>query len=190
MYSGNIHQLAPQLFAEAQNTSTLLWFTRDVGLGMIDAHMKKGCPISMKVWYEHLFSTSGATGRIMETLFIADGNLPACEEMARLFSLEGFHVVPSGSVVEILREVRGLKPRVLLLSGKLNDLPSAELIPLLRKCNKNLKIILVGEELPPVVRDRIGHEGVVFFRQTPMTPSEKADLIEVVRRAMEIEGPD
>lgn len=102
-----------------------------------------------------------------------------------MFSLQGYHVVPSGSVVEILREVSGRKPRVLLLSGKLNDLASVELIPLLRKCNQSLKIILVDKEVPEAVRDSIGRDGGVYFHRPSADPLERANLLQLVRAAME-----
>lgn len=127
----------------------------------------------------------------METLLVADGDARACQEFVDLFVPAGFHVIVSGSVVELLGELRGRRNRVLLLGSQLNGLPSGDLIPLLRKCDKEVKIVLTTGEQPSGMQEQIAKNGIIFYGPRPEDLSGRNRLLrEVCRLFDQKEGTD
>lgn len=123
----------------------------------------------------------------METLLVADGDPQARQEFFELFTPAGFHVITSCSVVDLLSEIRRRSTRVLLLGGELNGLPSVDLIPLLRKCNRKLQIILIADEVPSGAKERLRNEGIVFHGPRPADLFARSRLLQTVRCAFAAE---
>jgi response regulator of citrate/malate metabolism len=64
-------------------------------------------------------------------------------------------------------------------------LAAAELIPLLKQCNRNVTIILVSnEESPPAIR-KIRNEGIFYHALKPVKPEDTEEIRQAVKCAFE-----
>ena len=71
------------------------------------------------------------------------------------------------------------------MGSALDDLSSAELIPLLKQCNRNLMIILIADDAPlPMIR-KARTEGIFYHALRPAEPEDEEEIRQVVKCAME-----
>ncbi len=112
----------------------------------------------------------------MGLLLIADKDSETRQQTAKLFAGSGYRVKTAKSLVEVLRDILKKDVQVLLLGSEFGDLLAVELIPLLKKCNRDLTIILVSdEESLPLLR-KVRREGIFFHALRPMTPEGRDEL--------------
>ncbi len=121
----------------------------------------------------------------MRALLIADQDTESREQMRTLFAEEGYQIKLASSVVEILRDALKNKVQVLLLGMEFENMLAVELIPLLKKCSKDLMIILVSdEESLPLLR-KVRGEGIFYHALRPITAEDREELRLAVQCAFE-----
>jgi GTPase SAR1 family protein len=70
--------------------------------------------------------------------------------------------------------------QVVLLGDHLEDLTAAELVPLLKECNPDLTIILVGDDIPlPLIR-KLREEGIFYHAFRPKVEDDGDEIRQVV----------
>jgi DNA-binding NtrC family response regulator len=105
--------------------------------------------------------------------------------MAELMSEEGYSVTVTNSAADALNGVLKNSAQVILLGNDFDDLAAAELIPLLKQCNRNLTIILVSnEESQPTIR-KIRNEGIFYHALKPAKPEDTEEIRQAVKCAFE-----
>ncbi len=125
----------------------------------------------------------------MSILLIADKDSESRQQMANLFAGSGYRVKTAKSLVEALRDIIKKDVEVLLLGSEFGDLLAVEIIPLLKKCNRNLTIILVSdEESLPLLR-KVRREGIFFHALRPVNPEGRDELRLAVQCAFERNHP-
>jgi len=121
----------------------------------------------------------------MQLLLIADKDIDARKQMAGIFGHEEFQVIEAESVDVVLHEVLKRDVRVVLLGSEFDGLSARELIPLLKKCKRDLTIILVSnDESLPLIR-RFRREGIFYHSLKPISEDDKEELRQVVHCAFE-----
>ncbi len=121
----------------------------------------------------------------MQLLLIADKDIEARKQMAGIFGHEEFQVIEAESVDVVLHEVLKRDVRVVLLGSEFDGLSARELIPLLKKCKRDLTIILVSnDESLPLIR-RFRREGIFYHSLKPISEDDKEELRQVVHCAFE-----
>lgn len=98
----------------------------------------------------------------MRGLLIANKDRQAREELADLFSEKDYRVITADSVGGALDAIVNDEIQVVVLDGKYNEQNVVKLIPLLKKCNRNLSIILVSDDMPMTLVRRIRQEGIFY----------------------------
>ena len=121
----------------------------------------------------------------MRQLLIADKESESREQMKQLFSEEGYQVKLAQSVVEVLRDALKSRVQVLLLGMEFDNMLAVELIPLLKKCNKDLMIILVSDEDSLPLLRKVRGEGIFYHALRPVTPEDTEELRLAVHCAFE-----
>ena len=121
----------------------------------------------------------------MQGLLIADEDLATRKQMAELFIDAGYQVTVSTSAAGALYGILKKTVQVVLLSTRFDELLATELIPILKKCNRNLTIILVASELPLSLIRRARSEGIFYHALTPGLPGDEEELREAVKCAFE-----
>jgi response regulator of citrate/malate metabolism len=75
--------------------------------------------------------------------------------------------------------------QVVLLSGHFDELLATDLIPLLKKCNRNLTIILVSDDLSLSLIRKVRKEGIFYHALKPVKPEDREEIRQVVQCAFE-----
>ncbi len=98
----------------------------------------------------------------MNGLLIANKDHQSREKLANCFDHEKYQVVQSDTVANALEGILNKEIQVVVIDGHYNEQNVAKLIPLLKKCNRNISIILVSEEMPLELERRIRKEGIFY----------------------------
>jgi DNA-binding NtrC family response regulator len=121
----------------------------------------------------------------MVGLLIADKNMETRQQMANLLIKAGYDVTVTDSAVKALHGVLKKTAQVVLLGTALDELTSGELIPLLKRCNRNLMIILVADDAPlPMIR-KARTDGIFYHALRPEEPEGEEEIRQVVKCAMD-----
>lgn len=118
-------------------------------------------------------------------LLIADNDTDARKELADLFIEAGYNVIVTNSAANALYGILKRTAQVVLIGSEFDELQADELIPLLKKCDRNLTIILVSDDPSlPVIR-KLRKEGIFYHALKPVKPEDKEEIRQVVRCAFE-----
>ncbi len=117
-------------------------------------------------------------------ILVADSDNEVRRQMAERFREAGYQVETTDSAVHVFCTVLEKQiPVVLLGSGCDKKIALADLVPLLKKCNRGVTIILVSdEESLPVVRS-IRQEGIFYHALTPNSREETEEIFTAVECA-------
>ena len=119
----------------------------------------------------------------MNGLLIANRDARACRRVATQFSDADYQVKTTDSVLNALEGIIDKSLQVVLLSGQFDERHLAKFVPLLKKCNRNLAIILVSEEMPLELIRRIRSEGIFYHALQPSADESWDEIHQVVRCA-------
>lgn len=112
----------------------------------------------------------------MSVLLIADRDKDGRKQLADYFSKAGYQVVETDSAAQVLLDTFKKEAQVVLLSGEFDEIPAADLIPIIKKCNRHLTIILVSnEESLPQIR-KLRQEGIFYHALKPVDAAGKEEL--------------
>jgi len=114
-------------------------------------------------------------------ILIADKDTDVRKEVADIFIEAGYQVETTDSAVHVLCNILEKQTPVVLLGNDFdNKVTSADLIHLLKKCNRRLAVILVSDEASlPIVR-KIRREGIFYHALKPSSPEDKEEIRQAV----------
>jgi len=117
-------------------------------------------------------------------ILLVDSDSKVRKQMADSFSAAGYRVETTDSTVHVFCTVLEKQiPVVLLGSGCDKKIALADLVPLLKKCNRGVTIILVSdEESLPVVRS-IRQEGIFYHALKPTGRDDTEEILTAVECA-------
>ena len=117
-------------------------------------------------------------------ILVADSDTTVRSQMAECFRKAGYQVETTDSAVHVFCTVLEKQiPVVLLGSGCDKKIALADLVPLLKKCNRGVTIILVSdEESLPTVRS-IRQEGIFYHALKPAGSEDTEEILAAVECA-------
>ncbi len=118
-------------------------------------------------------------------LLIADENIDSRKQMAELFIEAGYNVIVTNSAANALYGILKKTAQVVLLGSQLDELTATDLIPLLKKCDRNLTIILVSDDLSLSLIRKVRKEGIFYHALKPVKPEDREEIRQVVQCAFE-----
>ena len=121
----------------------------------------------------------------MLKLLIADKDRGTRRQMANLLIEAGYKVVVTDSVTKTIDSVRKKKAQVVLLGAELGEYTFGELVPLLKRYNHKLTIVLIADDTPlPLIR-KVREEGIFYHALRPAEPAGEEEIRQVVKCAIE-----
>jgi DNA-binding NtrC family response regulator len=112
----------------------------------------------------------------MRGLLIADKDVGVRQQMADLFTDAGYDIIVANSAFNVLYGILKGKAEVVLLGSELDDFKAGDLVPLLKKCNRNLMIILIADNTPlPLIR-KFRKEGIFYHALRPVGPADREEI--------------
>ncbi|WP_020676590.1 hypothetical protein [Geopsychrobacter electrodiphilus] len=116
----------------------------------------------------------------MQGLLIANENRQSRDRLARLFVADDFRVTTTDAVVNALEGILDNSIQVVVLGGEFNEMHVVKLIPLLKKCNPFLSIILVADEIPLNLLRKIRKEGIFYHALSPTGDEDREEIYQAV----------
>lgn len=93
------------------------------------------------------------------------------------FEASGYSVATMGSAAELLQVAFEKQGSVLLLDGSFDALiPPGDLLHLLKRCDPNLQVIMICDEVPPVLARRVHDEGIFYCALKSADPGDTEEL--------------
>lgn len=118
-------------------------------------------------------------------LLIVDGNNNTREKMANYFEDSYYDVETTPSAAyAIAKLVQGNKPLVIVGDSFEEIISAQDVIALMRRANKDLKIILVSDNSSLEALTKIHQEGILFHSLKPTNQTDINELLEVVAYAI------
>jgi DNA-binding NtrC family response regulator len=117
-------------------------------------------------------------------ILIADKESPGRQQMAEFFRNEGYQVETTDSTANVFGSILDRKQPVLVMGSDFDQkVAPANLIHLLKKCNRHLTIILVSDPQPAVQERKIREEGIFYHALKPQGPEDNEELRQAVECA-------
>lgn len=119
-------------------------------------------------------------------ILIADKDSAARKELAEFFENSHFEVETTASAAyAIAKIVQKNEPIVILGDSFEEKIASVDVIALMRKCNKDLRIILVSDDSSLETLRRIREDGIFFHALKPHNQEDNEELRSAVECAVE-----
>ncbi len=116
-------------------------------------------------------------------LLIADENVDSRKQMADLFIEAGYNVIVTNSAANALYGILKKTAQVVILSSRFDEITATELIPILKKCNRKVTIILVSDTLSLSLIRKVRKEGIFYHALKPVQPEDREEIRQVVQCA-------
>lgn len=120
----------------------------------------------------------------MKSILIADENPESRRVMADLCMEAGYSVTVTHSAAGVINGILKKTAAVLLLGSCFDELSATELIPLLKKCCRNLNIILVSNEATVATMRKLRTEGIFYHLLRPVMQEDREEFKQVVACAL------
>lgn len=116
----------------------------------------------------------------MQLLLIADRDEETRRRIIGFFNGSEYQVIEARSVDTVLTNVLKKETSVILLGSELDGLSAMDIIPLLKKCNRRLTVILISNEESPAVIRRFRSEGIFYHALRPAGNDDRDELKQAV----------
>jgi len=121
----------------------------------------------------------------MLRLLVADKDLNARKQVANILIESGYDVMVTDSALRAMKNVLNNNVQILLMGTELAEMHSAELLPMLKQCNKKLAIILVSDETPLALMRKVRKLGIFYHALRPFEAEGREEIRQVVKCAMQ-----
>jgi FixJ family two-component response regulator len=122
-------------------------------------------------------------GSSMQALIVAEQDLDTRKQITDLLIEAGYNVIVTNSAANAVDGILKKAAQVVILGSEFDDLSAADMVPLLKQCNRNVTIILVSAEASlPVIR-KLRRLGIFYHALKPVNHEDREELCEAVRCA-------
>jgi len=112
-----------------------------------------------------------------QRILIADRNHAACIQMAESFVRSGYEVETTASAAEVVNKVMQKKTNLVLLGDEFNEcILVTDLVRILRRCDQDLNIILVADEVSPSQERSVRKERIFYHALKPVCTEDTEEL--------------
>lgn len=118
-------------------------------------------------------------------ILIADQDVECRKQMAELLIEAGYNVIVTSSAADALDGILKKSVQVVLLGSEFDKLKAAEVVPILKQCNRDLTIILISAETSLPLLRKLRSEGIFYHALKPMSGEDKDEIRKAVECAVE-----
>jgi len=119
-------------------------------------------------------------------IIIADGDPRYRSQVTDFFRADGYRVATADSVEQILASVQENQTQVLLLgSGFSTKISAWDLVRLLKKCSRRLRIIMVSDGMSLAQARQVRQEGIFYQALKPAAAGDTEELGQAVACAFD-----
>ncbi len=137
-----------------------------------------------------ILTRNGVTDMKMRKILIADRDKAARKQLAAFFENSHYEVETTASAAyAIAKIVQKNEPIVILGDSFEEKIASVDVIALMRKCNKNLRIILVSDDSSLETLKRIREDGIFYHALKPHSQEDNEELRSAVESAIDTFHP-
>ena len=119
----------------------------------------------------------------MPGIMIMDEDKGNLKQLAELFIDEGYQVTLTDLVASAVCGILKKTAQVVVLGSKCDDLMAADLVPLMRQCNKNLPIILIAGDTSLALLRRLRCEGIFYHALSSTDKAGREEIRQAVHCA-------
>ena len=117
-------------------------------------------------------------------ILIADKDTETRRMMAELLGQAGYRVKTTDSAADVLSDILGKNAHIILVGSDFDEkVATADLIPLIKKCDRNLTIILVSDEKSLGMVRKIRREGIFYHALRPVSAADGDEIRQAVECA-------
>lgn len=98
----------------------------------------------------------------MQGLLVAEQDMDSRKQLADLLIEAGYNVTVTNSAANALEGILKKTAQIVILGEAFDELNAGDLVPLLKRCNRDVTIILVTDEIPLPVMRKVRREGIFF----------------------------
>ncbi len=106
------------------------------------------------------------------------------------FSGMGYRVETTKVVSEVIRKVRSRGMQVVLLDDQMEEIGACDLVPLFKRLNPRVQIIVVSSEESIGLAKRLREAGIFYQAMKPVDPEEIGSAVACAFDKIEREQPD
>lgn len=120
-----------------------------------------------------------------EGILIVDEDQDCRRQMAEMLTDAGYNVTVTNSVASTLYGVIKKTAQVVVLGSKFDEMAAADIIPLLKECNRKLPIILITTDTSLGLLRRLRCEGIFYHALKPVDAEGREEIRQAVHCAFE-----
>ncbi len=110
-------------------------------------------------------------------ILIADKDTETRRMMAEVLGQAGYEVKTTDSAADVLSDILSKNAHVILVGSDFDEkVATADLIPLIKRCDRNLTIILVSDEKSLGMVRKIRREGIFYHALKPVSIADQEEI--------------
>lgn len=117
----------------------------------------------------------------MQGLLVAEQDMDSRKQLADLLIEAGYNVMVTNSAANTLDRILKKAAQIVILGETFDELNAGDLVPLLKKCNRDVTIILVSDEIPLPAMRRVRREGIFYHA----LKQDRDEICQAVKCAVE-----
>lgn len=118
-------------------------------------------------------------------VMIVDRDVSTQKKMAAFFEKSNYEVTTTASAAYAIAQIVKKNQPIVILGDRFEEKISAvDVIALMRRCNKDLRIILVSDDSSLDTLRRIREDGIFYHALKPVNQEDNEELISVVEYAL------
>jgi DNA-binding NtrC family response regulator len=123
---------------------------------------------------------------VAKTIIVADSDEEVRKQLFFRLSTKGYEVRTTDSASDLIREVEKTIG-IIVLDVELSGMKAYEMIPLVKRINPKLPIIVMSASGSVELAQRIRNEGIFFYAMKPIDADEIETVVESAFRKLERE---
>ncbi len=120
----------------------------------------------------------------MPNVLILDDDKGCRDSMAEIFTDAGFSVTATSSVAPAIQGILKKLTQVVVIGTKCDELAAVDVIPIMKRCNPKLPIILIATELSIDLLRRLRADGIFYHAMKPVNAQDREEVRQAVTCAV------